>query len=667
MKKEQQENFYDKLNRTIQPAKDRGEPEIWFRELRVLDSLSVKPDQERQRIVLHRGFNILWAAPEDPDTEQGLYRDGLAGHASGKTLFCRILRHLLGEEPFGTNTQRDGIAKNFLTLWVVASIRVKGESWIVGRPLAAAGEKFAVQAETINEILLGELPSGGYEDFLMRLRNVGDCVEPLYPEQGWRHLLLWLARDQEARFSSLAAWREASSQGDNPQNKVNDRHQVMRAVLGLLDLREPALRQDLDASIARLESGRLKHSTADTELAGQVTLANLRTVELLGDNAPIETEQLQARLTSLAEVMREAVEGLEKRPTPQAVLDAQKRLNGANKAVSAAETELEGLEPQITSLKERQQRDLTLIRNFRSGNVEDPSRVVNNFCPNSIQTAVKRQCYVPAKPSAESASSVAEMERQAQEDTKKIATAEARAKQLEKILPGLRTAADTADEVLTKVQRDSNRDIAALSRKAERAEEVSRLFNQIEKTKTAQVTATEKLTTLASEIETKKADITKLRDDMDVKVQAFSNVFADIIRAVMGASVDPKVSVTNEGIVPHVTRKGELSGAALDTIKTLAFDLAAVVASIEGQGSHPRFLIHDGPREGDMARIIYERFFIYAAGIEAAFASREDSSFQYIITTTTPPPKNMRQGSRWLLKPVLDSRRREQRLLKEDF
>ncbi len=160
MKKEQQENFYDKLNRTIQPVKYRGEPEIWFRELRVLDSLSVKPDQERQRIVLHRGFNILWAAPEDPDTEQGLYRDGLAGHASGKTLFCRILRHLLGEEPFGTNTQRDGIAKNFLTLWVVASIRVKGENWIVGRPLAADGEKFAVQAETIDDVLRGETPTG---------------------------------------------------------------------------------------------------------------------------------------------------------------------------------------------------------------------------------------------------------------------------------------------------------------------------------------------------------------------------------------------------------------------------------------------------------------------------------------------------------------------------
>jgi len=78
-------------------------------------------------------------------------------------------------------------------------------------------------------------------------------------------------------------------------------------------------------------------------------------------------------------------------------------------------------------------------------------------------------------------------------------------------------------------------------------------------------------------------------------------------------------------------------------------------------------LIHDGPREGDMARVIYERFFLYAAELEAAFPSRDEANFQYLITTTTPPPKSMRQGSRWLLEPVLDSRKKDKRLLQEDF
>ena len=158
-----------------------------------------------------------------------------------------------------------------------------------------------------------------------------------------------------------------------------------------------------------------------------------------------------------------------------------------------------------------------------------------------------------------------------------------------------------------------------------------------------------------------------MRSDFDDRLKLFSKDFADIIQAVMGAIVEATIAITPDGFVPHVTRKGELSGAALDTIKTLAFDLAAVVSSIEGRGEHPRFLIHDGPREGDTARVIYGRFFLYAVELEAAFPSADEANFQYLITTTTPPPKDMRQGSRWMLEPVLDSRNKDKRLLKEDF
>lgn len=70
---------------------------------------------------------------------------------------------------------------------------------------------------------------------------------------------------------------------------------------------------------------------------------------------------------------------------------------------------------------------------------------------------------------------------------------------------------------------------------------------------------------------------------------------------------------------------------------------------------------------GDMARIIYERFFLYAAELEKAFPTPDDASFQYILTTTTHPPKSMREGSRWLLLPVLNSLNKDTRLLGVDF
>ena len=104
----------------------------------------------------------------------------------------------------------------------------------------------------------------------------------------------------------------------------------------------------------------------------------------------------------------------------------------------------------------------------------------------------------------------------------------------------------------------------------------------------------------------------------------------------------------------------------MESVKTIAFDLAAVLHSMEGKCAHPRFLIHDGPREADMARVIYERFFLYARRMEDALPP-EQATFQYILTTTTHPPPEMQEGSKWLLGEKLSGATKEGRLLKEDF
>lgn len=112
-------------------------------------------------------------------------------------------------------------------------------------------------------------------------------------------------------------------------------------------------------------------------------------------------------------------------------------------------------------------------------------------------------------------------------------------------------------------------------------------------------------------------------------------------------------------------QRGEVAGAALSTIKLLAFDLAALTASIEGHGHFPGFLIHDGPREADMDEALYQRLFLFGRLLEAPFEGREPS-FQYIITTTAAPPDEVRTG-RWTLQPVLDASTPEGRLLGLDL
>jgi hypothetical protein len=144
-----------------------------------------------------------------------------------------------------------------------------------------------------------------------------------------------------------------------------------------------------------------------------------------------------------------------------------------------------------------------------------------------------------------------------------------------------------------------------------------------------------------------------------------SGRFDDVVKALLGRHVNGHVKVLEDEIVLQVSDHGERDGAAMDTIKILAFDLAALALGIEGHGCFPGFLMHDGPHQADMDQFIYERLFLYATGLEEAFL-RESPAFQYIVTTTAPPPERLR-GRPWLLDLQLDASVREGRLLKEDL
>ena len=63
------------------------------------------------------------------------------------------------------------------------------------------------------------------------------------------------------------------------------------------------------------------------------------------------------------------------------------------------------------------------------------------------------------------------------------------------------------------------------------------------------------------------------------------------------------------------------------------------MASQNGIGGHPRFLIHDSPKEADMDNIVYARLFNIFKELEDKHS--ESPAFQYIVTTTSQPPKEI--------------------------
>jgi len=140
--------------------------------------------------------------------------------------------------------------------------------------------------------------------------------------------------------------------------------------------------------------------------------------------------------------------------------------------------------------------------------------------------------------------------------------------------------------------------------------------------------------------------------------------FQDVVQGLLGRSAGGRAEVLGGEVELHIAEKGERDGAAMETVKVLAFDLAALALSIDGHGCFPGLLIHDGPREADMDETIYERLFLYAEDLERRAPG--EPRFQYLVTTTAPPPPRL-QGPPWLLEPRLDASIPEGRLLGVDL
>lgn len=156
-----------------------------------------------------------------------------------------------------------------------------------------------------------------------------------------------------------------------------------------------------------------------------------------------------------------------------------------------------------------------------------------------------------------------------------------------------------------------------------------------------------------------------IREKQSATLSDFSDTFARVTRAVLGDDVQGSIKFRGRQIRPTLVHGIDLTSAALETLKIICFDLAALISGIEGRGAHPRFLIHDGPREADMDAELYQRLFLLAAELEESF-DEAPKTFQYIVTTTEPPPHDMRTAP-WLIEPILDASTATGKLLGEDF
>jgi hypothetical protein len=167
---------------------------------------------------------------------------------------------------------------------------------------------------------------------------------------------------------------------------------------------------------------------------------------------------------------------------------------------------------------------------------------------------------------------------------------------------------------------------------------------------------------LDARIEKKRAEVAAYRDGRAHIFGRLGELFNALVQAVVGPRAIGQVALDGNGLHLTVDLGGDRSSPAIGSLKVLAFDLAAMCMSMEGNTHIPAFLIHDSPREADLGLSAYHKLFEVVRSLENV---GDQPLFQYIVTTTTRPPDEL-QKKPWLVL-TLGGEPAEERLLKCDL
>lgn len=665
-------NLFERIGR--QPV--RLTPDVWMSRVMIFGCLTPKERQVIRDIPLSRGLNIVWAKAADPSADPAR----IGGHSAGKTTFCRFLRYLLGETTFGTKAAMDAIRRSFPSGYVAAEIHVRGHNWAVRRPIGSGRASYIMPDAGIDELLEGGGTSVSQEEYTERLGldalldNMESSQVVQTGEQiTWGHVLAWCSRDQEARFQNLHTWRVTQSESGTPSFRSSRIGPLfaIRAILGLYQQGE-LLDEECLASFKR-DKAEVEKAIEDATREPQfrVNLYHRYLREFLQDYFPDEADHLDTfdykddgtlfaqSLSRLAGKVREQIEqeiqtATEDRDAAQDAIDS---INGWIHQIDEESEIRDGLYSQEKLGKSEVNPELT-ARNRQRGDYEKYkeapcpwSGVKIRECP----AVVERQQALSMS-SIHDAHTMEQAEARKVEEIKKIELEkvgmEGRRSRLLEKLKEQRGARGKAQDLVRDGQ-NRLRDLARIQKEYERWVN----WNEKPAEYSALTMLRKKQQTLDAEIVNMEQNLAQALTRHNVDCDLLSSIFSQIVKSILpGSRHDGKVLLDKGEISFRITRGSVMSGEAISTIAVLWADLAALIYNcISEKSRHPGILIHDSPREADLALSVYHSFINFAGSIQNCFADEMQCPFQYIVTTTTEPPEQYRDLDNKYLKLPLDA------------
>ncbi len=642
----------------LRPSAERSAPAFWVQRLRILSELTVGKEFVVRDVELRRGLNIVWAPHQSAGADNALFLDGVAGHTAGKSTFCRLLRHVLGDGGFAPDDIKRRIRSKWPSAWVTAEVNIDDVTWAVARPLGSGHRSFCLRDRSIDDVTDPHAERRDYQEFVDALAKctIDLITSKRFPSTdkekpiGWAHVLPWLVRDQDCRFADFLTWRHSESGSEAPALKAEQRQFLVRALLGLISDGE---RDEIERN-AQLVANKDEALRSAPLLRHQAETDRERLIKALGKELPlIATPLFGSEVRADLETRRE---DLSQR---KAALDAGDQREALQTAVEAAAKHEGTLKEQARGVQERLDAVKRLIAELagtqQSGLLEalPPPR---DYCNMPLMLAREHNCPLIAKQPIDLAARRSEV---AAKKSEQVAAEELDAeRQAVSVLQGELQRTEDELEMAARATTNARRDFfsantayeEAKSKIQDEASKLDRIAELIEAAEAAAQAAEVKagsIKELDKQIDASYALQEKGRKAQRAAVNRCSARFEYVVRALIGEQVHAQVDTAGRSLSLSVQEHGERNSTFIATLKVLAFDLAALMASIEGYGAFPRFLVHDGPREADMAPDVYERIFLLAEELEKCFEG--EPAFQYIITTTTAPPeKFVERDAPWL-------------------
>ena len=617
------------------------EPRVWVRRLVIWR----EPGEIIRDIPLRRGLNIIWS-PDPGADRAALGQDAGSGHGAGKTLFCRLLRYCLGEDTFSNDDQRRSIARQLPAGLVGVEVMIAGKPWSVIRPIGTTRKHFAREGVSLDVISPTKDPGEDIQPFLdaVQLSLFSEGIEkylPLeHPNAPWLFALAWLSRDQECRFDHILDWRHRRS--DSRSIAVTPTKEqlliVVRAFLGFIRQEEMDLKaqREMFAEQKRaLERDLAYHQRQGKQLAADLLRdLGVEPAQIIGDDLGLALLRNEAE-SRLQEC--DKVGGTDEHSVAIASLREKRDTALAEQAVIDDEVKRYSAERELLNRQVKQ------LRGERTNvDAKEIKALLGPVCPVCvvpIDQALGEGCglsnelWDPAKPHEESqriGKQITACNEAIGRLTGLISEREGRLKNVRREVARFEVQLSELEEKGKKAEKERRQKWSVAQALVSKVSDYQSILDTVEAVNSEH----EELAASDEQASTSEAKYRSLHSDT---LSRLRELFSYVCRGLLGNKVEASLTLSGQGLQADV----EVGGMAMESLKAIAFDFAALLMSVEGRTMLPAFLVHDSPREADLGEAIYHRLFRLALGVEGL---SDDPPFQYVITTTSRPPEDIRKA-----------------------